>query len=160
MTAYMHNFTLFMLSFIYISDVVFSQMNPSTSTPLAILQTAAELGILTTIQLGIVPQCVPVVWTPLTFAHADGAALPVLSVAVAAVLVAGEGGTFDAAAHLTAVLVPPAGRPTHALCHGGVRKYSTEVGVNGSTGDSVTTGLNEVLWMSKQCTLFSVAALN
>lgn len=48
------------------------------------------------------------VWTPLTFAHADGAALPVLSVAVAAVLVAGEGGTLDAAAHLTAVLVPPA----------------------------------------------------
>lgn len=51
--------------------------------------------------------------TPLTFAHADGAALPVLPVAVAAVLVAGEGGTFDAAAHLTAVLVPPA-RATNA----------------------------------------------
>lgn len=81
------------------------------------------------------------VWTSLTFAHADGTALPVLSVAVAAVLVAGEGGALDAAAHLTAVLVPPAGRPAHALCHIGVRKYSTEVGVNGSTGSSVTIGL-------------------
>lgn len=42
-----------------------------------------------------------------TFTHADGAALPVLSIAVTAVLVTGEGGTLDAAAHLTAVLVPP-----------------------------------------------------
>lgn len=60
-------------------------------------------------ELSVRSSAVPV-WTLLTFAHADGAALPVLSVAVAAVLVAGEGGTFDAAAHLTAVLVPPAGR--------------------------------------------------
>lgn len=103
---------------------------------------------------------VSVAWTPLTFAHADGAALPVLSVAVAAVLVAGEGGTFDAAAHLTAVLVPPAGRPTHALCQGGVRKYSTAVGVSASTGDSVTTGLNEVLWLSERCTQFPAPLLN
>lgn len=44
-----------------------------------------------------------------TFTHADGAALPVLPIAVAAVLVAGEGGTLDAATHLTAVLVPPEG---------------------------------------------------
>ena len=42
-----------------------------------------------------------------TFAHADGAALPVLAVALTAVLVAGEGGTLDAATHLAAVLVPP-----------------------------------------------------
>lgn len=47
--------------------------------------------------------------SPVTFTHADGAALPVLSIAVAAVLVAGEGGTLDAATHLTAVLVPPEG---------------------------------------------------
>lgn len=44
-----------------------------------------------------------------TFAHADGAALPVLSVAITAVFVTGEGGTLDTAAHLTAMLVPPAG---------------------------------------------------
>lgn len=42
-----------------------------------------------------------------TFTHADGAALLVLAVAVAAVLVAGERGTLDAAAHLAAVFVPP-----------------------------------------------------
>lgn len=46
--------------------------------------------------------------TSFTFTHADGAALPVLSIAVTAVLIAGEGGTLDAAAHLTAVLVSPA----------------------------------------------------
>lgn len=44
-----------------------------------------------------------------TFTHADGASFPVLSVAVTAVFVAGEGGTLDTAAHLTAMLVPPAG---------------------------------------------------
>lgn len=44
-----------------------------------------------------------------TFAHADGAALLVLAVAVAAVLVAGEGRTLDAATHLTAMFVPPEG---------------------------------------------------
>lgn len=44
-----------------------------------------------------------------TFTHADGAALPVLSIAVAAVFVTGEGRTLDAATHLAAVLVPPAG---------------------------------------------------
>ena len=42
-----------------------------------------------------------------TFAHADGAALPVLPVALAAVLVTGEGRTLYAATHLAAVLVPP-----------------------------------------------------
>lgn len=45
----------------------------------------------------------------LTFTHADGAALLVLAVAVAAVLVAGEGRTLDAATHLTAMFVPPEG---------------------------------------------------
>lgn len=45
-----------------------------------------------------------------TFTHADGAALLVLAVAVAAVLVAGERRTLDAAAHLAAVFVPPEGR--------------------------------------------------
>jgi hypothetical protein len=44
-----------------------------------------------------------------TFAHANGAALPVLPVAIAAVLVTGEGGTLDTATHLTAVLIPPVG---------------------------------------------------
>lgn len=44
-----------------------------------------------------------------TFAHADGAALLVLPVAVAAVLVAGEGRTLDAATHLAAMFVPPEG---------------------------------------------------
>lgn len=44
-----------------------------------------------------------------TFTHADGAALLVLAVAVAAVLVAGERRTLDAAAHLAAVFVPPEG---------------------------------------------------
>lgn len=53
---------------------------------------------------------------PVTFAHADGAALPVLSVALAAVLVAGEGGALDASAHLAAVFVPPAERQTHTHC--------------------------------------------
>lgn len=45
----------------------------------------------------------------LTFTHADGAALLVLAVAVAAVLVAGEGRTLDAATHLAAMFVPPEG---------------------------------------------------
>lgn len=40
------------------------------------------------------------------FTHADGAALPVLSVAIDAVLVTGEGRTLDAATHLAAMLVP------------------------------------------------------
>lgn len=44
-----------------------------------------------------------------TFTHADGAALLVLAVAVAAVLVAGEGRTLDAATHLAAMFVPPEG---------------------------------------------------
>lgn len=44
-----------------------------------------------------------------TFAYADGAALLVLAVAVAAVLVAGERRTLDTAAHLAAVFVPPEG---------------------------------------------------
>lgn len=44
-----------------------------------------------------------------TFAHAEGAALLALLVAIAAALVTGEGRTFHAAAHLAAVLVPPAG---------------------------------------------------
>lgn len=52
-----------------------------------------------------------------TFTHADGAALPVLSIAVAAVLVAGEGRTLDAATHLTAVLVPPAGQQRTHIHH-------------------------------------------
>lgn len=47
-----------------------------------------------------------------TFTHADGAALLVLAVAVAAVLVAGEGGALDAATHLAAMFVPPEGRQT------------------------------------------------
>lgn len=50
-----------------------------------------------------------------TFAHADGAALPVLLVAIDAVLVAGEGRTLDAAAHLAAVLVPAAGATNTAV---------------------------------------------
>lgn len=44
--------------------------------------------------------------TATVFTHADRAALPVLSVAVAAVFVAGEGGTLDTTAHLAAMLVP------------------------------------------------------
>lgn len=47
-----------------------------------------------------------------TFTHADGAALLVLAVAVAAVLVAGEGGALDAATHLAAMFVPPEGQQT------------------------------------------------
>lgn len=52
----------------------------------------------------------PLTWTCVspTFTHADGAALPVLPVAVAAVLVAGERRALDTATHLAAVLVPPA----------------------------------------------------
>lgn len=46
----------------------------------------------------------------LTFTLADAAALPALPVSVAAVFVAGEGRTADAAAHLTAVLIPPESR--------------------------------------------------
>lgn len=49
-----------------------------------------------------------------TFTHADGAALPVLSIAVAAVLVTGEGRTLDTATHLAAMLVPPVGQQTRA----------------------------------------------
>lgn len=53
-----------------------------------------------------------------TFTHADGAALPVLPIAIAAVLVTGEGRTLDTAAHLTAMLVPPAGQQTiHPMNH-------------------------------------------
>lgn len=55
-----------------------------------------------------------------TFTHADGAALPVLSVAVTAVFVAGEGGTLDTATHLAAMLVPPA-EPQTNTC------YSTHI---------------------------------
>lgn len=46
----------------------------------------------------------------LTFTLADAAALPALPVAIDAVFVAGERRTPDAAAHLTAVFVPPVGR--------------------------------------------------
>lgn len=54
-----------------------------------------------------------------TFTHADGAALLVLAVAVAAVLVAGEGGALDAATHLAAMFVPPEGRQTQTT---GIKK--------------------------------------
>lgn len=65
----------------------------------------------------------------LTFTHADGAALPVLLIAVAAVLVTGEGRTLDTATHLTAVLVSPAGTTTHTVKQAGVSKpiYSSVV---------------------------------
>lgn len=51
---------------------------------------------------------------PLTFTHADGAALPVLAIAITAVFVTSEGWTLDTATHLAAVLVPPAEGQTSA----------------------------------------------
>lgn len=64
--------------------------------------------------------------TAVTFAHADGAALPVLLIAIAAVLVTGEGRTLDTATHLTAVLVSPAGTTMHAMKHAGIKHLPEE----------------------------------
>lgn len=62
-----------------------------------------------------------------TFARADGAALPVLSVAVAAVFVAGEGGALDTAAHLTAVFVPPAAHRRRTTARRGLNNQHLEL---------------------------------
>lgn len=51
-------------------------------------------------------------YSAVTFAHADGAALLVLTIAIDAVLVTGEGRTLYTATHLAAMLVSPEGNKT------------------------------------------------
>lgn len=87
----------------------------------------------------------------LTFALADAAALPVLPVAVDAVFVAGDRRTPDAAAHLTAVSVPPVGgNKRHAI-----NILSITDHVTGYTGSPVQPALSSLLINNRSAALDS-----